>query len=164
MTASHITQQQIDDLTLVKELITDFFHIEDFTMNRKIENVLPRYFFYHFAKKHTPYPWSVISKFMNQDHATAIHAYRAYEDLLCYDKYVQAKHEELKIIFENKFIDTAKVNQVASLINKYTIKLEKLKKQYHELTDTKFQNQEDIKEIQCEAVQLDASGLQIPIR
>lgn len=163
MIASHITPQQNDDLTLVKELVLDYFQINEFTMNRKVENVLPRYFFYYFAKTHTPYTWGVISKFMQQDHATAIHAYRAYEDLLSYDKHIQTQHEDLQIIFMNEFVDTAKINQVESLIQKYTEKLKNLKIQYYELTNTKFEDQKDLKEIECEAIQLDASGLQIPI-
>lgn len=163
MKFKNLTEIQINDLTLVKELITDYFCIDDFTMDRKIENTLPRFFYYSFATKYTPHTWGKIAAFLNQDHATAIHASRKIDDLLSYDKDVQAKHEELQIIFNEQYVDTAKVSQLENLILKYTEKLSKLKIQYYELTDTKFENKENIQEIECEAIQLDPSGLQIAI-
>lgn len=157
--------EQQDVLKTVAQIVLNYLQLDKFEIkSRQREYVQQRWLYFAMARRYTSYGLGKIGALIGKDHATVLHGLNALESDMRFDRKLQAKHEDLKIIFASEFVNKNKEEQLKSLIERMEIKLIKLKKDYEELTNPKLENQENWKEIQCEAVQLHDSGIEIPIR
>ena len=160
-----LTQEEKAHLDDIANEVLRYIEEDSFMLGKRDhEYIERRQLFYKMGSMFSKLSYSRLGAYFNQDHATVVNSIKRFDDLRSVDKNLQRKHEDLLIIFKSKFINHYEANKVQKVITEVETNLKKLKKYYYELTNPELKNQENIKEIECEAVQLDASGLQIQIR
>lgn len=130
------------------------------TKSRVHEYVLGRYLFCWFAREYTNYSYATIGAFLNRDHATVLHNVRSCEWEIKYNKELQAKHEQLKIIMENQFMNSMERTELENKINTLEEQLKRLKQYYYATFNTKRQNETNLEGIGGTNIQLDVASLQ----
>lgn len=113
------------------------------TKSRTHEYVLGRFLFCLLAREYTSYSFSKIGSYINRDHATIIHSVRACTWEMKYNKDLQNKYDNLKIIMENQFVVNASQAAIADRIKVLEHQLFNLKKQYNESFNPEQQDKKD---------------------
>ena len=85
----------MNHLKTIKETIEELYGLSLDEKTRKRPNVEARGFFVKIAKDSLNVTYDQIGKFINKDHATAIHSKKTIENLLTYDSKIQLVYQTL---------------------------------------------------------------------
>lgn len=85
----------MNHLKTIKETIEELYGLSLDEKTRKRPNVEARGFFVKIAKDSLNVTYDQIGRFINKDHATAIHSKKTIENLLTYDSKIQLVYQTL---------------------------------------------------------------------
>ena len=129
------------------------------TKSRTHEYVLGRFLFCWFAREYTPYSYADIGAYLGRDHATVLHNIRSGNWEIQYNNTLKSRHEDLVIIMESEFINSTERQDLKERIKLLEHKLYKLKQQYNESFNPKWQNEENLEEVRSASIQLDTASV-----
>lgn len=85
----------MNHLKTIKETIEELYGLSLDEKTRKRPNVEARGFFVKIAKDSLNVTYDQIGRFINKDHATAMHSKKTIENLLTYDSKIQSVYQTL---------------------------------------------------------------------
>lgn len=160
MKTQFIDEKKKQKLQFIEEKVLEVTGLDKIrTKIRTHEYVLGRFLFCWLAREYTPYSYSIIGAYINRDHATVLHNTRSCEWEIQFNKDLQAQHEALKIIMENEFINSSGRFELKEKIQLLENQLTKLKRQYYESFNSKFENEKDLEEVRSQSIQLDTTSV-----